>query len=120
MIRAALRSLSTTDLRMLDIERDYPEDPECFNILLDAYIGPEGELGQEQFSFYVRTPNWLAKQVIGAGSVWEFALVVEAWDYRLVRSSVEALCARTAGADWNEVAVKLGRHFFWEFDNYTS
>ncbi|CAA9297501.1 MAG: hypothetical protein AVDCRST_MAG68-142 [uncultured Gemmatimonadetes bacterium] len=119
MIRAALRSLSTTDLRMLDIERDYPEDPECFSLLMDAYIGPEGEPGQEQFSFYVRTPTWVAKQVADSGSLWEGALIVEHWDYRLVRSAVQALCARATGSDWAAVAAQLGRHLMWEFDGMT-
>ncbi len=97
-----------------------PDDPEHFAAEVTAYIGPAGGRGAELFEFHVCTPRWLAEQ---ASMPKGFAflrhhLLVGRWDAGLVERAIRDLCLRTEGEDWQEVATKLSRYGYWEFEDY--
>ena len=45
---------------------------------------------------------------------------MERWDWEVVERAINDLCVRTEGDDWNQVATKLSRFGFWEFEDYRS
>lgn len=45
-------------------------------------------------------------------------LIVAEYDYQAVSKLISALCERTMGTDWQDIALKLGRYGYWEFEDY--
>src|SRR6476660_8899111 len=108
MLRAELRGLQSPDLP--DLERGVPEDTAHFGILVEASIGSSGSPGEELFDFVVCTPSWLATQVSsGEYRFLRHYLLVQRYDYHLMQSAIEKLCASISGPDWTSVAEKLAR-----------
>jgi hypothetical protein len=84
-----------------------------------ASVGPAGEEGAEQFQFTVCSPSWLAEQPLPRG--YAFArdtLLLARWDPELVERAIADLCRLTVGDTWSEVAAKLSRYAYWEFEDY--
>jgi hypothetical protein len=52
-MRAVLRGFCSSDIEQLDGHR--PDDPECFQIHVTAFIGPAEGRGEEMFDFTVCT-----------------------------------------------------------------
>jgi hypothetical protein len=97
-----------------------PADPVDFALDVQALVGQVGEGGEESFAFTVTTPTWLAGHA-GDGKGFTFlrhVLLVESWDAKLVERAIRDLVGNTTGADWNEVAMKLSRFGYWEFEDY--
>jgi hypothetical protein len=117
MTRATLRYLHSPDA--LDLDSFTPEDPGCFQMLIQAMIGPEDGPGEESFDFIVCTPRWLggvlAKQDCEFGRHY---LVVRGFEIGLIKRALADLCARAVGRDWASVAAFLSRYGKWEFEDY--
>jgi hypothetical protein len=45
-------------------------------------------------------------------------LFVTSWSASLVLRVFDDLCRNAEGSDWNEVATKLSRYGYWEFEDY--
>jgi immunity protein 8 of polymorphic toxin system len=117
-LRAKLLSLRSPEL---DIDSEYPSDPECFLLLLEAEIGADQLPGGEVFRFNVCTPQWLSTRLVEGGEVWgQGLLVVSDWNVEQIRLAVVAMCSRTTGTTWQEVAQKLSRFTEWEFEGRTA
>jgi immunity protein 8 of polymorphic toxin system len=58
-----------------------PEDAECFNLLVGAFIGPTDNGGEDLFYFSVCTATWLAEHPPGAMSrtTVEFVKELASW-----------------------------------------
>jgi len=111
-----LRSLHSADL---DLQRDAPADTTNFGIPVQAMIGSRGEDGEESFEFMVCSLNWLARELSQRGYVLgRHYLFVEHWDFKLVWNVINKLCTSTSGESWEEVAQKLSRWGYWEFEDY--
>lgn len=101
------------------VETYSPEDPECFDVWITASIGPVGEEGAELFQFRVTTPAYLARTVVGDEAQWmRHTLLVVRYDPQIVREALERYLDPLEGDDWNEVAQKVARIAFWEFEDY--
>ena len=112
MVIPELRSIHSPDLS----EDAIPEDPRNCQILIQGLIGPKGELGEESFDFVVVTPTALTQLV---GHRWGHGLLlVESFDWGLIRTAVDKILRHCEGETWEEVANKIGRYFSWEFDGY--
>lgn len=46
-------------------------------------------------------------------------LIVKEFDYPRIRAWIESVVEDSTGADWDEVAAKLGRYLAWEFEEGT-
>lgn len=116
-MRCALRRLHSPDA--YDLATYSPPDPAHFGVLVQAMIGPLGGPGEESFDFVLCTPSWLASEVRERGLVWGQAhVIVDTYDYVLLRSAVEDACRTATGQDWDAIATMLGRKFRWEFEDY--
>jgi hypothetical protein len=111
--------LDTADADGGDLRAFRPEDAERFTLGVTASIGPAGEEGAEQFQFTVCSPSWLVGQELPKGFAFQRdTLLVERWDPDLVERAIGDLCRRTEGETWTEVATKLSRFGYWEFEDY--
>jgi hypothetical protein len=116
-MKAELRRLHSPDA--LDLERFSPAAPECFGILVQAMVGPQGHSGAEAFDFVLCTPAWLGEQLVREDCLWlQEHLLVAKYDYGALVVAVEGICARVTGETWTEVALKLNRFARWEFADY--
>jgi hypothetical protein len=81
--------------------------------------GPGDEPGEECFDLLVCTPAWLANEVSHKiAIVGRHHLIVEKWDPARVRDIVTDLFTREEGKNWSELALRLSRLGYWEFEDY--
>ncbi|WP_108026769.1 Imm8 family immunity protein [Burkholderia mayonis] len=45
-------------------------------------------------------------------------LIVETYDYDVIKALIERYVARSDGDDWASIAAKLSRIGAWEFEDY--
>jgi hypothetical protein len=123
-VHAVLQSLESPALEPDTLDSFAPPLADDFGIALSALIGPSEGEGAEVFYLTVCSPTWLARATMFENSKgFEFIrnrLVVERWDAELIRRAVTDLCLHTSGADWHEVAIKLSRYLYWEFEDYSA
>jgi hypothetical protein len=114
-MRAALKRLHSPDV---DLSSYWPDDESNFGFLLQAFIGPENESGEESFGFTVCTPRWLESKAEGRIMFGAHHLIVAEYDLNAIEQHLNRHCERCIGATWQEVAMKLARVGLWEFENY--
>jgi hypothetical protein len=118
-MKPELRNISSVDID--DLETYVPDKPEDVFAQVTASIGVEGEAGADLFYFLLRTPEairWeLAERkrdyLLGRGHI-----VMGDYSYPTLRRAIEYIVSRCEGSDWEEVAAKLSRYGFWEFEDY--
>jgi hypothetical protein len=87
--------------------------------MVEATIGTEDSTAADVFHFVVVGPDWFAQNPPGKGFRWgRHYLIVDRWDYEVVRRAISDLCAHTEGEGWSEVANRLASFGDWEFDGY--
>lgn len=97
-----------------------PEVIDCFYLAAEALIGTAESDGSDIFSFEICTPKWYSENVLGAGQFVRHVLFVPEYDEGNIKRIVTELVEKTTGSDWTEIAEKLSRYFFWEFEDYQS
>ena len=105
---------------LVHLVAEAPSDGDEFGVVVTAYLGPADGEGADLFELKVCTPGWLAETVATPQgfAFLRHHLVVERWDEGLVERAVRDLCVRNEGDDWKEVATKLSRYAYWEFEDY--
>ncbi|WP_273726742.1 immunity 8 family protein [Brucella gallinifaecis] len=98
----------------------WPDDPTNFCVAAEALIGPEDGAGQEIFSFEVCTPRWLEEHGERKPHFVRHVILMHEYDEDALKSLVRRVVENTNGATWSEVAEKLARYMFWEFEDYQS
>jgi hypothetical protein len=112
-----------------------PQDPENFFINGEMLIGTEGEtIGEDIFSFTVCSPKWFEENWKKEVDKAEFEfnanglkvkglmmgrhyLFMKTYDHDVLTKFLkEYLEVGCEGADWDEVAGKIGRLAYWEFE----
>lgn len=107
-----------------------PEDPECFGVYVQAFIGEEGDPRSDSFDFMVCSPRWLVDNfnhpfMAADCEDWyetpnlhfgRELVLMERWDYGELWSCIQAVCVDFEGPDWRTVANRIGRWMPWEFD----
>jgi len=100
-----------------DIRTSQPDDPLCFNEKLTAVIGPADFEGGDYFHIDVCTPRWIQQH--HCGLAWgRFMLIVDKYDYEEIAGFVSRYVESCEGENWEELAAKLSRVMFWEFEDY--
>jgi hypothetical protein len=117
MISAQVKKIYTSE--MDDLERYTPENPDSFCALVRAMVGPRGGEGEESFDIRVCTPKWLEEQVRRDGFLLgRHYLFVEHYDPPLIRRIITRFVERITGESWRDVAEKISRIAYWEFEDY--
>lgn len=117
MVRPELKYLHSPDAP--DLQSFTPEDPKVFGLLIQAMIGPEGEIGEESFDFLVCSPAWLAALCAKEGPILgRHYLVLNRFDLQAIERVIHNLCVQARTSTWDEVGEYLGRYGKWEFEDY--
>jgi hypothetical protein len=114
MIVAQLKGLDSTDTPSLEIFR--PEGP--FGIYIFAFIGPAGSAGEESFGITVCTPEWFEQNMKDSIKSGRHHLFVKEYNYDELKSFLTKYCRACMGNSWAEVAEKVARIGYWEFEDY--
>lgn len=108
------------DLYSIDIPEGKPElpkDPNDCWIVIHADIGTDdGTEAADTFLFYVCTTNKLSEileQGFGRGLI-----LVNQFSWTVIEEAITKICNSTTGKDWEEIASKLSRYGYWEFEDY--
>jgi len=81
--------------------------------LIEAFIGPDEEAGEELFELVVVTPSRLQTE---QGARWCRAmLLLPQFSWEEVRTRIEKLLRHCEGPDWATVAQRIDRYMSWEF-----
>ena len=116
-MRAKLLALHSPDLK--DLKKGQLSAPTHFCLYIQAFIGPEGQRGEESFDILVCTPSWIAKEIAEQGYIWgRHRLVVSEYDYDLIWNAISEICSKTEAADWSAVAGALNHFGAWEFSEF--
>jgi hypothetical protein len=97
-----------------------PDDPEDCCVGMQADIGPVGEEGADTFDFEVCTPSGIARRLDSQGRpVWSRGtLIVGRFSWETVEAALNQYVRSVEGRDWSEVASRLSRFMYWEFEDY--
>lgn len=102
--------------------RELPSDPAEFAFLARLYVGPSDRPGEESFDVQVCSPEWLSRRCERDGYVDGRHLVVttvDAYSEQGLRSFLVGRVESASGGTWREVAEKVARLGYWEFEDYT-
>lgn len=116
-MHAKLKSWYCPDIENLSNYSPPQLDNFCF--LFRAMAGPAEREGKESFDIQICTPKWLLsnmkKDEIICGR--HLLLVIE-FNFERIFNTIKNLIESCNGADWEEVAEKVSRIGFWEFEDY--
>jgi len=113
-MNADLRRITSPDIDSMEI---FVPPDEKFCYLLQAFIGPNGDEGEESFEFIVCSPKWLEFEVEKENFIFgKGMLIMSEFNFFRVKGFLSALCKRTHGNSWSEIANKLSRFATWEFE----
>lgn len=111
-----LRGLSSIDL---PDGASLPDDPADCWVVVTASIGVAGDEGSDDFTFYISTPRRLERIVADESQLWgRHLLIVEQFDWALVRNAIEKICNEITGDTWDAIASRLSRYGAWEYEDY--
>ncbi|WP_458371663.1 immunity 8 family protein [Pseudomonas lactis] len=113
-MRAIVKGISND---VFDINTYQPKKSDNFYLNLRVRIGLESSQGADDFELFVCTPKWLDE------SLWEprlgrGMLIVREYSLKEIEGFIYDCVSRSEGASWADIAMKLGRVFSWEFDDY--
>ena len=114
---AHLKMLFSVDLG--DVDKDIPEDPEDFCILVQALIGTDpDDAAADTFSLLVCTASRVPGHIpAGQALSGRSYLFLRRWDIHLVRRTIEGWCQAAAAESWEQVAERLCRYMDWEYES---
>ncbi len=123
MVKPVVRSLMTVQMNeiAMDVTGGFaPLNDKVYSLLIHASIGSDDdERGSDLFHFNVCSPDFLAIEYgLETGNWQRSVLVIYPWSYTAVVAAIEKLCQSIEEPTWTEVATKLSRYMFWEFEDY--
>jgi hypothetical protein len=117
MIAAEVKGLYSLEVN--NLEQYMPDPPDVFLLHLRAIVGPKGAPGEESFDIKVCTPGWLASRCENEDFVvGRHYLIVARYDFSALKRIIVKLIEGCSGNSWQEVAQKVARIGYWEFEDY--
>ena len=117
MMKAEIKGFHSPDIRNLEVF--IPDDEDNFGFLLQAFVGPKGEDWKESFDFEVCTPKFLLCKYKQEDILFgRHKVIVFEYNYHRIINHIEKLVGRYEGQDWNDLANKIARYGYWEFEDY--
>lgn len=87
--------------------------------MLRLIVGPKGEDGEESFDVEICTPKWLLskhnKEDVING---RHKLIVLEYNSDRIQNYINKYVQTCYGNTWKDVAAKLSRLGYWEFEDY--
>lgn len=113
VIHPVLRHIPSPDV--FDLQKFVPPTA-AYSFLAESRVGSSDGPGEDSFDVIVCSPEWLRDQpgpILGLHHI-----ILPTYDYSSLVQFVEAYLSICGGADWQEVASKVGRLGHWEFEDY--
>lgn len=114
-MKAVIRSYSMVGE---ELNSYWPDDPADFCIGMDVIVGIQGGEGGDIFGFEVCSPKWFQKNRAQDPAFSRHVLFINEYDELAIKTAVERLVSEVSGETWNEIANRLSRFMFWEFEDY--
>lgn len=117
-MKAILKSFESSDIRV-PLSDYSPENPDNFGFQARIIVGEETIGGEESFDFVICTPSWLMSRYQKSDIVvGRHLLIVFEYDYSRILSLLRSTVERATGESWEEIAEKLSRLGYWEFEDF--
>lgn len=117
-MRATVKSIEAGDDGE-DLSVFQPANDTSFCVELRILIGTGASEGADAFSLTVVTPNWLLENPSPEGVInGRHKLIVFSYNRILLTTWITRMVERCHGNSWEEVAEKVGRIAYWEFEDY--
>jgi hypothetical protein len=114
-----IKSIQINEADYLDPTQFKPDSLSHFRCTFNLFIGPSDGDGMESFQLTVCSPDWLADACQKHGYVLgRHHLIVSHFDLDSITKVITKLIDRCAGETWHQVAEKLSRIAYWEFEDY--
>jgi len=115
-MRAKLKEFYSLDF---DLNSYWPDQLDNFGFWVRAMVGPEDGEGSESFDIQVCTPEWLKSRYSDDEVLsGRHMLIVFEYDLDKIKNKVSSYCDSCSGKTWQEIAGKLSRIGYWEFEDY--
>lgn len=115
-MRAELRRLHSPDV--YDLRAWSPSEDSA--VLVQLMVGPVGLPGEESFDVTLCTAGWFHQQAEAEGIVdCRHHVVIARYDYAMIERYFQRRVAACEGETWREVATKVSRLGYWEFEDYS-
>jgi hypothetical protein len=115
MIRAELKDWFSPDVPEVWKWRPKSLDVRYY---LELTIGTEDSPGGDLFGFTVVSPQALIESETKPAMWGRHHLIVMDYSWQTVLDQVNKVLDICEGETWSEVAGKLSRYFYWEFEDY--
>jgi Immunity protein 8 len=94
-------------------------DTDEFAILVQIIAGPQGSNGEESFDVTVCSSAWIARMTERV-RIYDgrHHLIVAEYNYEEIRRYIADYVSSCQGSTWQEIASKIGRLGYWEFEDY--
>ncbi|MCA1790113.1 MAG: immunity 8 family protein [Thioalkalivibrio sp.] len=117
-MKADLKGISSIDL---PDGTSLPANPKDCWILVTASIGSDESEAADDFTFYVCTPDRMHSILTTSPVIWgKRLLIVDQFDWATVKRTIDELCDRISGENWDDIARQLSYYALWEFSDYRS
>lgn len=94
-------------------------DPLDDSFWLRMLVGLSDGPGEESFDVLVCTPAWLSRTVADDGpQIGRHRLVVEKLDLPAAETFLRRQVERLEAPTWDDLAAKIARLGYWEFEDY--
>ena len=118
-MRAKLKEFYSLEDFDLDLDSYWPDESDNFGFWARAMIGPENKEGAESFDMQICTPAWLKSEHSDSEIIFgRHMLIVFEYDFDRIKNKVSRYCDSCYGKNWQEIAEKLSRIGYWEFEDY--
>lgn len=115
-MKAEIKYINSPDI---ELEKFYPDEEDNFGFLLQLIVGPKDQEGEESFDLTVCTPIWLVKNHIQSDIILgRYYLIIFEYNYKRLYSYLKNYIENIEGKTWEEIALKLSKIAYWEFEGY--
>ncbi|MBT2116778.1 hypothetical protein KK141_05810 [Dyella sp. LX-66] len=115
--RLILREMSSAMTDPLDQWRPRTLEETYTTLDLDIAMS-DGEQGSNLFYVKMATPEALRRRGSGFLITGHRVLVVDKFDYKLLRRAIEDILEECTRDTWEESCAVLQRYFAWEYEDY--
>ncbi len=119
IMQAEIKSFHSPDID--DLEQNMPQEADNFSFYLEMSIGPKKGEGEVIFGVTVCTPKCFAEEFKQSEVIFPINRVfVFKYDFNQIMTRLEHFVGTRSGDSWNEIATKISKVAYWEFEDYQS
>lgn len=116
LLRASVTKFSSPGV---DLERFSPRDRADVSLVIEMDVAADGDIGREDFTVTVCTPQYLARWRDGDGPIiGRHHLIVKAWEWSEISAFLAGAVRAEVAPTWAELRDRIGRIGKWVYEDY--